>query len=182
MGRKKKGHQWAREDQGEVELRESRGRPDRAALRIETWEMDRLGKLLGSLTEGRRRALPLSPLLQEEIDRLAACGLDGARRRQRRRVVALLRDFDRGPLMAALEGDKEGAPPDPRIGAWRSRLDEEGDEGIQALVEGSPLADRVRLRTLLREASAPGARGQRAERRLRLAIAQALGEGGGGEE
>ena len=178
MGRKSKGFQWIREDQDQTELFEGRDRPERAPLRRETRALEKLSLHLESLTTGRRRALPLSPLLLDQIDVLANCKRDGSHARQLRVVIGLLREVDRQPLMDALDLDVWEEPFDPRVMSWGARLADDGDEGLQAFVEENPGAERGHLRDLMREARTGGTRGARGQRRLLEALADVMGLGG----
>jgi ribosome-associated protein len=178
MARKSKGFQWIREDQDQAELFESKDRLERSPLRRETRALEKLSMRLAALTPGQRRALPLDAALRDQIDVLANCKADGSRARQLRAVTGLLRDADRGPLMAMLDDDPVEVPFDPRVEAWVGLLRDEGDVGLQALIEAHPTADRGHLRDLMREARTGGTRGARGEWRLLEAVADLTGLGG----
>lgn len=165
MARKRSPFQWVADGvEGEVHVPQPR--PDRNAARREGAALEDLAVELARLPAERRAALPLRPELAEALELLSQMSLDGARRRQIRHVSRMMRGDEGEALRLALAGE---GPPDAfqlAAQAWLLRLREEGDDGVQALLDAAPSLDRQQVRTLLRQARGEGPPAQRAARRL----------------
>ncbi|MFP6656054.1 MAG: ribosome biogenesis factor YjgA [Myxococcota bacterium] len=129
----------------------TRSQQTRAATAV-----NRLGLELTRLSQADLDHLELSERLREAIDvsqKLKARG----RGRQNRLIGQLLRAEDHETIRARLESlggrDRGRARQEIMIEEWRDRLIEEGDPAVEDLICKYPLADRQRLRLLVRNAS-----------------------------
>ena len=93
-----------------------------------------------------------------EAQRIEAKGAFGGYRRQIQLIGKIMRTIDAVPVAAALddlltEGTLASAP-FQQAEQWRTRLLDEGDAAIAALIDVAPGVDRTALRQLLRAATA----------------------------
>ncbi len=117
-----------------------------------------LGKRLVSMPAHEWGHLDLSDHLLEQLQ-IAKDLEERARhrngyRRQLLAVAGILRKEDHETIAAALEEDVGATPKDRAlmdVEYWRSRLLDQGDDGLDELLDAHPGGDRQRLRTLIRQ-------------------------------
>ncbi len=152
MGRRKKrGFGWSA-DPDDPQLRPEIERPNRAALKRHLEALEALVVEIAALSPPARRALPISQEILDELDTLAQCPPTPARKRQRNYVKRLMGQLDLAPIRAALAGQTPRADQLREVERWRDRLIEEGDAGLQELIEQHPQIDRQQIRALIRQA------------------------------
>jgi ribosome-associated protein len=131
-------------------------RPTRSQQTRAATAVNRLGLELTRLSQAELDHLELSDRLREAIDVSQKLKVR-ARGRQNRLIGQLLRAEDHETIRGRMElqGDRD-RDRSRRAGVaekWRDRLLEEGDSAVETLIEQYPLADRQRLRLLVRNAS-----------------------------
>jgi ribosome-associated protein len=157
---------------------EERG-PSRSQQRRDAAAVTELGKQLVEMSRAELDRLGLSEELRDAIKLCQGLKLR-ARNRQKRLIGQLLRADDHEGIRARLDvlhaPRREDVAREHAAEAWRSRLLEEGDAALQALVEAHPEADRQQLRALARTArqDPEAARTKRARRDLLRAIREVL--------
>ncbi|MFT5681246.1 MAG: ribosome-associated protein [Myxococcota bacterium] len=173
MAKTKNTFSWVREDQDE----EAYVPPDRRDGNVERAEKQVLKELawrLVALDSQDRTRLPLDEELLEELDTLERQGPKSSRRRHLLRVQKLLREVDQVALEASI-GRLDGPVAEDSTGKRQlRRLLAGGDEAIQTFLTHHPSADRQQLRTLSRKARGEGPAAEKARKRLREVIAEAL--------
>ena len=119
--------------------------------------------------------LELDDDLRQAIDVCQGLGLR-ARSRQNRLVAQLLRASDHEAIRVRITKLRSlrvtGSSRDRAAKAWVERLIESGDEALQAFVEAYPVADRSRMRGLIRNAA--GDPESKKARRARSALLDAV--------
>jgi ribosome-associated protein len=129
--------------------------PSKSARKRAHKELQDLGVALLALSPSQLERVPLSPDLRAEVSAGRALR-KGARSRHVRHLGNLLAALDVTGVRAALEGIRGASARDTarlhRAERWRARLLDEGDVALGELLEQYPLADRQRLRALLRAA------------------------------
>ena len=152
------------------EPRPTRSQQTRAATAV-----NQLGVRLTTLSSVELDRLELPERLREEID-VCRKLKPRARGRQNRLIGQLLRAEDHDAIRERVESSK-GARRDEvqrekMNELWLTRLVEEGDPAVEALMADYPQADRQRLRLLARSArqDAESKRSKRARRELLRAI------------
>ena len=152
------------------EPRPTRTQQTRAATAI-----NQLGVRLTTLSSADLNRLELPERVREEID-VCQKLKPRSRGRQNRLIGQLLRAEDHDAIRERVESLK-GARRDEvqrekMIELWLTRLVEEGDPAIEALMSDYPQADRQRLRSLVRSArqDPESKRSKRARRELLRAI------------
>lgn len=172
MARKRQVFQMIRDDIDETPP-DHATRPDRAANRRERDMLAALAARMILLPDGRRKALPLEPLVAAELETLRRLKPSPAHRRQINRVVGLLRTIDLDAILAELDGDGPAAVRLNQLERWRRRILTEGDTAIQEFVDRHDHADRSTLRALARQARGDSPAALRAAKKLFQALKQA---------
>ncbi len=136
----------------EQEPRETRGEKKRKATQLE-----RLGESLVDLPPSKIARVPMPDDLRAAVVEAARIKSSrGGYRRQVQFIGRIMRTIDAQPIADALESMKsEDAPSSRTFRAselWRDRLITNGDKALEDLVKEAPLADRTKLRQLLRQA------------------------------
>lgn len=133
--------------------------------------LQELGAALLELSPAQLERVPLPPDVQAAVHAGRALR-KGARARHVRHLGNLLAAIDAAPVHAALEGIRGASARDSarlhRAERWRARLLDEGDAVLGELIERYPLADRQRLRTLVRAAQRERAQGAPPRRQREL--------------
>lgn len=151
-------------------------RPSKSQRKREALALQALGERLVELRPAERARIPLPEPLEQAVVEARRIRQRGGRRRQLQFIGRLMREIDAAPIVAALEElDARGraaAAEHQRAEQWRSRLLEEGDTALAALLDEHPQADRQHLRQLMRQAQQEHAVGKppRAERQLFRAL------------
>ena len=118
--------------------------------------LQELGEDLITLKPEQLARFDLPDSLRDAILAAQAITSHGALRRQRQYVGKLMRKVEAAPIRARLlEIRGEDAMTRARLHRaerWRDRLVADGDRALTELLEEAPQADRVRLRTLTRDA------------------------------
>ncbi len=114
-----------------------------------------LGKRLAALPADHLARIPLDAELREAIDLAHRIrNKRSALKRHFQYIGKLLRARDPEPITAALDAidrdSQQSIHRHHRAEAWRDRIIEEGNAAIDALLDELPLADRQKLRQLLR--------------------------------
>jgi len=121
-----------------------------------------IGKRIVELPKSHLARIPLSDTLRQEVAFARSITTHGAKRRQVRRIGALLREVDIEPIVRVLndldEGSREDALRFQRIEAWRDTLIAGDDALIEELCTRFPSAERQHLRALVRAARSEHAR------------------------
>ena len=131
-----------------------------------------LGEELIALKPEQLARFDLPDALRDAVLAAQSITSHGAIRRQRQYIGKLMRKVEAAPIRARLlEIRGEDAMTRARLHRaerWRERLIKEGDAALTELMAESPQADRVRLRTLTRDAQRERADGAapRAQREL----------------
>ena len=115
-----------------------------------------LGEELVTLKPEQLARFTLPDSLRDAVLAAQRIASHGALRRQRQYIGKLMRKVEAAPIRARLlEIRGEDAMTRARLHRaerWRDRLITEGDTALTELMADSPQADRVRLRTLVRDA------------------------------
>jgi ribosome-associated protein len=134
-------------------------RPSRSARKRAAEAAQSLGERLVGLPEPVLATLPLPDALREAIVEARALRSRGALVRQRQYIGKLMRELDVQPILDALGArsriDAADSERFRRIERWRDRLLAEGANGLDALLEAHPSAERARLESLVAAARAP---------------------------
>ena len=135
--------------------------PSRSQKRRDALEVFGLAETLAALSDAQLAHVPLADELRDEVLRTRAVTSHIARKRATQFLAKQLRkldDADIEPIRRALEHDRDKARHDTaalhRLETWRTRLIDEGDAALDALVALHPSADRQHLRQLARNARA----------------------------
>lgn len=133
-----------------VEPRPTRTQQTRAATAV-----NQLGVRLTTLSSADLDRLELPDRLREEID-VSQKLKSRSRGRQNRLIGQLLRAEDHEAIRKRVESLKgsrrDEVQREKMTDRWLTRLVEEGDPAVEALIADYPLADRQRLRLLARSA------------------------------
>lgn len=150
-------------------------RPSRTQRTAEAAAVNRLGIEMTKLSPGDLDRLDLPTRLHEEIVRCQRLNAR-SRGRQNRLIGQLLRAEDHEAIRARVESlrmdRRAGVQQEKMNDQWRDRLIEEGDAGVEALIEKHPEADRQQLRRLTR--TARGSEETKARRRARRELLRAI--------
>ncbi len=155
---------------GSQDQRPTRSEQTRAATAV-----NQLGIKLTTLSVAELDRLDLPERVREAVD-VCQRLKPRARGRQNRLIGQLLRaendDAIREAVDALKHTHKAGVQKEKKVEAWLNRLVDEGDAGVEALIEHHHGADRQRLRQLTRNARGnPGSnKAKRARRELLRAI------------
>jgi ribosome-associated protein len=150
-------------------------RPTRTQQTRAATAVNQLGLHLTQLSTGDLDRLELPERIREEID-VSRRLKPRSRGRQNRLIGQLLRAVDHETIRQRIEllkgGRRDGVQQENETERWLTRLVEEGDSAVEALITAYPEADRQRLRLLARSASqGPAAnKAKRARRELLRAI------------
>lgn len=136
--------------------------PSRSADKREAEARQELGEELIALKPEVLARFDLPDPLRDAILLAQRITSHGALRRQRQFIGKLMRKVDAEPIRATLlqvrGEDAASRARQHRAERWRDRLLAEGDPALAELLAEQPLADRQRLRTLLRDAQREVAR------------------------
>ena len=115
-----------------------------------------LGEKLLELSVDQLNRLDLPDDLKNALLQAKQIVKHGAKRRQLQFIGRLMRNADADDIQVQYEGitqhSAKAVQQLHKIEKWRERLLQEGDDGIQALVEELPNIDRNHLRQLIRTA------------------------------
>lgn len=154
---------------------EEEPRPSRTQLTRAAAAVNELGLQLARLSPGQLDRLELPERLRHEIDVWQKLK-PRSRGRQNRLLGQLLRAEDHEEIRRRVEsvqgGHRLGVQHEKVNERWLTRLVEEGDRAVEALMAEYPEADRQRLRALARGArqDAEAKKAKRARRELLRAI------------
>lgn len=130
--------------------------PSRSALKREAEDLQQLGKSLTALTPEQLHEMPVSTSLAAAIQAFDRIDSHGARRRQLQLIGKLMRQEDADAIRAALESlDQKSAvsiAAHHQAERWRERLLTEDSAALTEFLGQHPMADRQRLRHLIRSA------------------------------
>ena len=131
--------------------------PSRSQQRRDALDVLALAQQLAALEPGRLAKLPLPEQLLPHIAEARRITSNIARKRQHAFLAKQMRREDDAVLAAirdALDAGGNAAREETallhRLEAWRTRLLDDGDDALAALVDEYPAADRQRLRQLVR--------------------------------
>ena len=135
--------------------------PSRSQLRRDALEIFALAETLAALSDAQLARVPLADDVRDEVVRTRVVTSHIARKRATQFLAKQLRKLDDAEIesiRAALENDRAKAHQETaalhRVEAWRTRLIDEGDEALDALLALHPSANRQQLRQLARNARA----------------------------
>lgn len=139
-----------------LEENESSLPPSKSQRKREAHALQSLGKQLTTLSEKDLARLPITDEIRaalSEYNRLP--NSHGAKRRQLQFIGKLMRDCDLKEIETALEAEPDSGMQEPvstqsPSKVWRDRILQEGEDAIESLVRTIELADRQKLRQLLR--------------------------------
>ena len=128
--------------------------PSKSAIKRQMTALQKLGESLLELNEKQLQQIPLgSESLQTALTEAKRISSNSARKRHLQYIGKLMREIDPEPIQAALDAiyatrreDKEAFH---QLEKLRDQLLEQGDQGIQAVIEQWPRADRQQLRQFL---------------------------------
>ncbi|HKK23562.1 MAG TPA: ribosome biogenesis factor YjgA [Pseudohaliea sp.] len=131
--------------------------PSKSARKREMTARQDLGEALCALSPKELAAIPIDdPSLAAAIVQSRDITSRSARRRHLQYIGKLMRGVDPAPLQAALDGlhrqRAAGAAQHHELEELRDTLLDRGDDGLPAVLERFPGADRQHLRQLLRQA------------------------------
>jgi ribosome-associated protein len=135
--------------------------PSRSQKRREALEVFKLAETLAAQSDAQLAHVPLADEIRDEVLRTRAVTSHIARKRATQFLAKQLRKLDDAELetiRGALEHDRDKSRHETallhRLETWRTRLIDEGDAALDALVALHPSADRQHLRQLARNARA----------------------------
>lgn len=119
-------------------------------------ELQALGAELVALNAQQLASIALPERLRDAVEHAQRLTKFEARRRQLQYIGKLMRDVDPEPIRSRLAAwtavSREHTARLHLLERWRTRLLEETDEALAALLREFPDADAVQLRTLIRNA------------------------------
>jgi len=148
MARKRTTFDWSA-DPDEPDLKVLVDRAPRRELKDELKRVAALVKVLLRLSRGERSRLPLPASALDALQELHDAK-GPARKRQMNYVKRALAAEDLDRVDAALAGDGDDDVALRAAERWRTRLLEEGDAALAALLTEHPHANRQHLRSLVR--------------------------------
>ncbi|MEX0901047.1 MAG: ribosome biogenesis factor YjgA [Gammaproteobacteria bacterium] len=132
--------------------------PSKSQKKRDSLALQALGERLVELSPHQLDHIEIPAGLRDAVDAARAISARGGRKRQLQYIGKLMRSVDPEPIRAALAKlDESGLASRAllhRAEHWRTRLLEEGDDALGALIEQHPDADRQHLRRLVRDALA----------------------------
>jgi ribosome-associated protein len=135
----------------------------KSQLKREAEALQEIGEQLVAMSAHELETLPLPDDLASAIE-AARQMKKGALKRQRQYIGKLMREIDPDPIIQALEARKTKALEQNRnlhkLEAWRDRLLSQGDAALNELLDEYPLADRQKLRQLMRQAQKESEQGK----------------------
>lgn len=128
----------------------------RTQSKHEAQDLQRLGERLAELSREQIKSLDIPERLKEAVLFVQTISRHGAKRRQFQFIGSLMRDIDPGTITRALETlDMARSLSEQKFKeaeAWRERLMNDEDASLEAFIAAYPMADRQRLRQLVRNA------------------------------
>ncbi len=128
----------------------------KSKMKREMLALQALGEKLVQLSNDQLEQMQLPGILHSAIEDAQRIKKHGALRRQLQYIGRLMRDVDAEEIQIRYENVTQQSAKAiqqlHKIEKWRERLLEEGDAGLQALVETFPNIDRQQLRQLIRTA------------------------------
>jgi ribosome-associated protein len=149
-------------------------RKTRSERRNDAVDADGMAQTLAALRPEEVRRLPLSEHILEAVLHAQSIRHHGAKRRQMLYLAKLLRAVDPDPLREALADETAGTAFE-ELERWRTRILEEGDDGLTAFMHEYPDTDRQRIRQLARTARKPGDKGSKSKKLLFQILRDAAG-------
>lgn len=155
-------------------------RPSKSARKREVLAMQQLADRMTGLSERELERLGVVKALREALAQARGMKASSARNRQLKYCVRLMDPEELDEVQAYLADRQSQQVASNRLlhaaERWRDRLIEEGDAGLDALLEERPDLDRHALRQLQRDAAREHAAGRPAGagRRLFRALREAL--------
>lgn len=141
--------------------------PSRSRQRREALDVLALAQQLAALEPGRLARLPVPEHLLAHVAEARRITSNIAKKRQLAYLAKQMRREDEAVLDAIRDGLDAGGRAAReetallhRLEGWRTRLLDEGDDALAALVDEYPAADRQRLRQLLRNCAEERRRGK----------------------
>lgn len=130
--------------------------PSKSALKRQMTALQELGETLVTLSERQLQKIPIdNDELKNAIQEARRIRSNSARRRHLQFIGKLMRNIDPEPIAAAIrqmdENHRQVTDDFHQLEALRDLVLQEGDKGIQKVVERWPDADRQQLRQLLRQ-------------------------------
>ena len=128
--------------------------PSKSAIKRQMTALQKLGESLLELSDKQLQQIPLeSESLQIALTEAKRISSNSARKRHLQYIGKLMREIDPEPVQAALDAiyasRREARDEFHQLEELRDQLLEQGDQGIQAVIERWPQADRQQLRQLL---------------------------------
>ena len=135
--------------------------PSRSQQRRDALAIFELAEALAAMSDAELVRVPMPDDIRDEVQRTRAVKSHIARKRQTQFLAKQLRKLDDADIEAMrtvlahdrMEAHQEAAALH-RLEGWRTRLIDEGDDALDALLALKPAADRQRLRQLMRNARA----------------------------
>lgn len=132
--------------------------PSKSQKKRDSLALQALGERLVELPPHQLDQIEIPADLREAVDTARAITARGGRKRQLQYIGKLMRAVDPAPIRTALAKlDESGLASRAllhRAEDWRTRLLEEGDPALGAVIEQCPDVDRQHLRRLVRDARA----------------------------
>ncbi|MFT6957862.1 MAG: ribosome-associated protein [Halieaceae bacterium] len=128
--------------------------PSKSAIKRQMTALQKLGESLLELNEKQLQQIPLgSESLQTALAEAKRISSNSARKRHLQYIGKLMREIDPEPIQAAMDAIYAARSEDKdafhQLEQLRDQLLEQGDQGIQAVIEQWPQAERQQLRQLL---------------------------------
>ncbi len=131
-------------------------RPNKSAQKREQAQIKALVTALLACPEAEWRAMGLNETVQKELRLARGMKASGARNRQIKFIVRLLKDDGLEAARQWVEQrdlrEAEARRRFPELEAWRDRLVEMGDQALGDYLQAHPETDRQQLRQLVRQA------------------------------
>ncbi len=130
--------------------------PSKSQLKRDAHALVKLGTALTNIPEAAWRKLELPENLIQALRESAKIKAHGATKRHMHYIGKLMRNIDCEPIDKYFEKERLKnriqIQQHHQLEQWRDRMIEESDEVIEEFVQKYPLADRQRIRSLIRQA------------------------------
>jgi ribosome-associated protein len=140
-------------------------KPSKSQRKRDDQSLQEMGERLVALSRERLAKIPLPDTLRQAVGEAQQIHAHGGRRRQLQYIGRLMRELDDPePIRAALDlldsGSALAIARQHGLEQWRTRLLEQGDAALEALIEQYPGADRQHLRQLIRQSQRETSQGK----------------------
>lgn len=129
----------------------------KSQLKREMHELQKMGKTIAELPDGKRNKIPMPAELAEAVAEYRRLNKNEAKRRQLQYLGKVMRKIDVEPIREALDMlDTQSTAFRQhfhQLEAWRDQLVAQDQDIIDILLETFPTADRQQLRNLQRQAA-----------------------------